>query len=295
MVSRAAALECRDAVVVRGGRRILDTVSLTIHPGELVAVLGPNGAGKSTLLRALAGDFVPNSGEVHLCGRPLASWNLAERARVRAVLLQDLQVGFAPRVRDVVALGHAPHGATHGDELARRMAVDEALARVEMSSFADRSMPTLSGGERQLVHLARTLVQIGPLPASSPRFLLLDEPTASLDLAHRHRVLAIAREVARQGVGVLAILHDLDLALAHADRALLLANGCVHATGDPVDVITPATVRTVYGIECERVVTRVGARPHLVVVPPGSASRPEGDPAVPPASVPSSFREGIRP
>src|SRR5262249_53599604 len=161
-------------------------------------------------------------------------------ARVRAVLLQDTSLRFAFTAFEVVSMGRSPHGrgsATAGD----RAITAAALDAVGMSEHAARAYPTLSGGERQLVQLARVLGQIWERPAGGDRYLLLDEPTANLDLPHQHDVLRLTRQLAGAGVGILVILHDLNLAAAYADRVVVLRHGRVCAAGAPASVFTPET------------------------------------------------------
>jgi iron complex transport system ATP-binding protein len=240
-------LEARRVGVTIRANRLLDAVSLTVAPGELVAIVGPNGAGKSTLLRALSGELASSDGDVWLCNRPLRAWPLREQARMRAVLPQQSTLTFAFTVREVVLLGRAPHSqgidGPHDQAIAAA-----ALAAVDADHLAERWYTTLSGGERQRVQLARVLAQIWEPLADRPRFLLLDEPTSSLDIAHQHATLAIAQRWARQGVGVLAVLHDLNLAAQYADRLAVLRAGRKVADGSPNDVLTPALIADVFGM-----------------------------------------------
>jgi len=263
-------LAATDLVVRRGDRALLDRVSLTLAPGRVTAVIGPNGAGKSTLLRILAGELRPDSGEVAFAGRPLSAWPVAELARRRAVLPQESDLRFPFRVEEVVRLGRIPHPGG-GDSAADHALAREALAQVDLAAFADRVYPTLSGGERQRVHLARALVQLRPVPGAEPpaeRVLVLDEPTSSLDLAHQHSVLALARDLAaREQVAVLAVLHDLNLALAYADDALVLRQGRVAATGPIAEILTPALIQEVFAVPARVVTTPGSARPQLLLGP----------------------------
>ncbi len=245
-----AGLQGRNLTVVAGGRAILDAIDIDVAPGELTAVVGPNGAGKSTLLKTLAGDLIPRSGEVMLNGRPLAAWSQEERALQRAVLPQAPELAFAFRARDVVELGRYPHRkrATPGQD---RDAIGGAMHATETSFLAGRDCKTLSGGEMHRTHYARVLAQIwSPLSEDRARVLLLDEPTASLDLFHQHAILAKARDIARQGAAVLAVLHDLNLAAAYADRMVVLADGRVEAAGVPRDVLTEGRVARVWRVDC---------------------------------------------
>jgi iron complex transport system ATP-binding protein len=180
-------------------------------------------------------------------GRPLEALPEREQARRRAVLPQQSQLHFAFSALEVVLMGRTPH--LRGAESARDWEVAHAALRtVGMDDFADRDVPTLSGGEQQRVHLARALAQIWTPPEAGHRYLLLDEPTASLDLAHQHQVLRTAAGLAADGVGVLAILHDLNLAAQYADRLAVLRRGRLLADGPPADVLDPALVHAAFDV-----------------------------------------------
>lgn len=244
-------LAAKRVTVRRGGCVLLDEVSATLVPGRVTALVGPNGAGKSTLLRVLTGELAPDAGAVTYGDRPLSRWEAADLARRRAVVPQESDLRFPFRVEEVVRLGRVPHvgaGETGYDRDLARV----ALAKVDLLGLEERHYPTLSGGERQRVHLARAWAQLQPAPgrlAAAGRVLLLDEPTASLDLAHQHGVLALARDMARkEGVAVLTVLHDLNLVLAYADDAVVLRRGRVVEAGLVQDVITPTRVSEVFGV-----------------------------------------------
>ena len=248
-------------VFARAGKAILvRDVSLSVAPGEVMALIGPNGAGKSTLLRLLAGDEAPSSGEVQLAGRPLAAWAPRDLARARAVLPQQSALAFAFTALEVALMGRAPHDAG-GDGPEDLAAARRALAIVGLEGFEERLYPTLSGGERQRVQLARVIAQIG-LGGRGERYLLLDEPTSSLDLAHQHGALRIARRMAREGAGVIVVLHDLNLAAEYADRIGVLSRGALLSSGSPRDVLTRETLREAFHIEAR------------IVPAPWSPSRP---------------------
>ena len=239
-------LTLSDITVQIGGATLIHQVDLAVQPGTVTAVVGPNGAGKTTALRVASGELTPSAGTVSMDDRPLHSWSNRDVARRRAVLAQQSQLRFAFPVLQVVLMGRTPH--LNGGETARDWQIAEAaLDAVGLSDFAERDFPTLSGGEQQRVQLARALAQIWTPPASGDRYLLLDEPTASLDLAHQHRTLATAARCAHDGVGVLAILHDLNLAAQYADRIVMMRNGRVQTSGAPDEVLTPATVQSVFG------------------------------------------------
>lgn len=245
-----------------GGRALLDSVSVEIRPGTLHAVLGPNGAGKSTLLRSLSGEREPDAGEIRLNGKRLQDWSARERARQRAVLPQADNLRFGFTAEQVVTLGRMP--CPQHEAARERDIVASALEACGARGFAQRRYPTLSGGERARVQLARVLAQIWEPLAFGPRYLLLDEPTAALDLSHQHSVMAMARRFAReQGIGVLAVLHDPNLALGYADEVTLLRAGRVLASGPPTATMTAARLAALYDIEVE-VLEMPGRRPWVV-------------------------------
>lgn len=217
-------MEARGVTLYRGDRRVLDDVSVRIEPGSVTAVAGPNGSGKSSLLGVLAGDLAPASGKVSLHGRDLRQWSDRAQAWRRAVMLQDSVLSFDLPVATVVALGLVLSGngdACSEEEIAA--AVADVLDEVGLAAMAERPYTRLSGGERQRVHLARALVQCRN--AIPPGCLLLDEPTASLDLKYQRELLRLARAEADRGAAVMLILHDLNQVTAVADRVLLLAEG----------------------------------------------------------------------
>jgi len=221
-------------VVSRGGTTLLNDVSLSVQSGELLAVLGPNGAGKSTLLGTIAGDFPPSSGSVRINEQELSSLAPRELARVRAVLPQQIAISFPFTVREIVAMGRSPWLNEHDDE---RIAA--AMQRLEVTSLASRTYQTLSVGEQARVSMARVLAQDTPL-------LFLDEPTAVLDIGQQERFLAIARSLVDEGRGVIAVLHDLNVAMRFATKVLVLHQGRCVASGDPRTVLTDALLSDVY-------------------------------------------------
>ncbi len=229
-------------------RKLLDDVSLNVNCGEVVTVVGQNGAGKSTLRKILCGDWQPSAGEVTLNQKRLSLWQSADLARVRAVLPQDSSLNFPLTVFEVVLMGRAPH--INASETKYDLAiVREALEAVEAIHLEKRLYPTLSGGERQRVHLARVLAQIWEEEIDATRYLLLDEPTANLDLTHQHQTMKIARDFAKQGVGVFVIVHDLNLASQYADQVLILNEGSTVAFGKPRKVFTESIIREAFGVD----------------------------------------------
>ncbi|MDE3724824.1 heme ABC transporter ATP-binding protein [Nocardiopsis sp. N85] len=235
--------------VRRGGRVLLDGVDLTVRAGELLALVGPNGAGKSTLLSAVSGDLTASArdgadgGSVRLFDREPTSWSPPELALRRAVLPQEAVVGFPFSVAELVAMGRAPWAGV-GDPAEDDRIVAAAMAGTGVSHLADRRFPTLSGGERARVMFARVLAQ-------DTQLLMLDEPTAALDIHHQELVLTIARTLARSGGAVIVVLHDLGLAAAYAHRVAILSQGRVAAQGPPGDVFTAPLLSDVYRHEVE--------------------------------------------
>lgn len=222
-----------------GQATLLDQVSMAVDAGELVAVVGPNGAGKSSLLSVLAGDQRPGSGTVTVAGQDVFSLRPAKLARLRAVLPQRVTLAFPFTVAEVVEMGlHARRRDGDGE------AVAWALAVTDVAHLAGRRYPTLSGGEQARVSLARVLVQQAPV-------LLLDEPTAALDLRHQEQVMRVARDRAAEGDAVVVVLHDLNLAAAYADRVVLLRDGRIAAQGPPAEVLDAEVLSDVYACPVE--------------------------------------------
>ncbi|MFC8525694.1 heme ABC transporter ATP-binding protein [Nocardia sp. NPDC057227] len=234
----AVTLRARGVTVARGPRRVLHEVDFEVAAGQVVALVGPNGAGKSTLLAALAGELPASTGTVELDGRPVTAWSALDMARRRAVLPQSHTVGFPFTAREVVAMGRVPWAGT-GRDLGDEPAIDAALAAADIGHLAGRAFPTLSGGERARVALARVLAQ-------DTATLLLDEPTAALDLGHQEAVLTLARARARAGAAVVIVVHDLGIAAAYADRVAVLDDGRVAADGAPRAVLTTDLLTAVY-------------------------------------------------
>jgi len=229
-------------IVVRGGHRVLDSVDLAVPGGTLLALVGPNGAGKTTLLRAVAG-LQPADGRIALLGADAAGLSRAERARRVAYLAQTRAVAWPIRARELVALGRLPHGGRidalgDGD----RRAVEDALRLTDVAAFAERPLDTLSGGERARVLLARALAQETPV-------LLVDEPAQALDPQHQLRIMEVLAARARAGTTVVAVLHDLALALRFADLVAVLDQGRAVAAGAPDTVLSEALIARVFGIE----------------------------------------------
>lgn len=224
---------------------LLDRVSARVHGGERVAIVGPNGAGKSTLLRLLSGDLRCTDGGIRLKGRDLASFSSRDLANHRVMLSQHVSVSFPFTVEEIVFMGAGDRARA----IARPL-VDAAIAELELEPFRHRELPTLSGGEQQRAHFARVLVQLACGESDhGPGVLLLDEPTSSLDLRYQINLVEIAKRRAQSGTAVLAVLHDLNLAVRFADRIIVLRKGTVAADGSPSETITDRMIADVFDVQ----------------------------------------------
>ena len=239
-------LDVNDVSVELGGRRRLSKARFQLHPGEFLAVIGPNGAGKSTLLRAISGDTPISAGSIRIAGRDRADWERRSLSRHMAVMEQSQDVAFDFSVRELVELGRGPYrglaSRRHDAEI-----VERAMATAGLTEFSERSVLTLSGGERQRTFFAKAIAQLCSVPDmlhGAGRLLLLDEPTSALDLSQQARIMYATRSVARAGGAVLAVLHDLNLAAAFADRILVLVDGDIVASGPPNEILVQSRLET---------------------------------------------------
>jgi len=252
-----------------GSRSVLHGVDLELFGGEVLGLLGANGAGKTSLLRIATRVLAPESGAVRLFGRSLEEFSRGELARQIALVPQRSEVPFPFPAAEIVRMGRAPHLGLLGFESREDVALaDRAMEEVGIRELASRSILELSGGEQQLVAIARGLVQGTPI-------LLLDEPTAFLDLRHRVHVLGVLRRLARSGRAVLVVSHDLALAARFCDRLALLSAGQILAAGTPLQVLTPVWLRKAFGIEATVFPAPDGTP---VVLPEGNAEEVKTDP-----------------
>ncbi len=246
-------IKCENVSVVRGETTILQDVSLQANQGELIAILGPNGAGKSTLLGVLAGDLIPNSGTVNFGEDQISSLTKRELAQRRAVLPQQVTVSFPFSVEEVVEMGRGPKPTSADQDL-----IEMAMKRVDVLEMRSRLYRSLSIGEQARVSMARILAQDTPL-------LLLDEPTAVLDIGQQEKLMRIVRSLVDDGRTVIAVFHDLNVAMSFADRVVLLQKGKQVATGAPRETMTAETLSNIYEHKIDVITVNEDSGP--VVIP----------------------------
>lgn len=249
----------RNLSIIRSGRKILDDVSVDCPPGQVTVIMGRNGAGKSTLLRILAGELAPDSGSVNMNDSALPSLSSRELADRRSVLAQTSHLTYPMRVREVVEMG-CYNRYDRLKHYERESLIESSLEKLKLNSFADRFFDTLSGGEQKRVLLCKCLAQLyAGRVAGKRQFLLLDEPTAALDVEQQFLFLELATSLAqREGIGIIAVLHDLNLAARYADRVLMLKDGRSQVSGDVWNTFQPEKLRNVFGVSC-----LVQTHPHL--------------------------------
>lgn len=236
--------ELRGVGMRYGSVDVLQSVDLGFRPGEFVAVGGPNGAGKSTLLSILAGLTTPSSGSCRLLGRDAYTWNRKDFSRRVAVVLQENSANFPFTAEDIVYMGRLPHGSGLYETKHDHDAVERALEQTETTAFRHREFRTLSGGEKQRVLIASALAQ-------SPEVLLLDEPSAHLDIYHQVHLYQLLRRLSERGLLVIAVTHDLNVALSNADRLVLLHRGRVRVDGDLPHVVRAELMEEIFAVPVE--------------------------------------------
>jgi iron complex transport system ATP-binding protein len=244
------------------GKALLRDVSLSVAPGEVVALIGPNGAGKSTLLRALAGDLKPTSGSASLNGIDLQRWRPRDLARHRAVVAQHADRDCQLTALEIIELGRLPWShlawGRPGADANGLRAIEQAMAATGADRLRDRRYATLSGGERQRVHLARALAQLFGAEGYAGRLLILDEPTSHMDIAAQLASLELVARLAKTGLSVIVALHDL-AAAAFADLVCVVRDGTALAFDHPERALTPAILHAAFDVRAEKFVGAQGA------------------------------------
>jgi iron complex transport system ATP-binding protein len=227
------------------GFNILRDVNVAINTGQITVIVGPNGAGKSSFIKVLSGDILPTQGQVILNDKALSDWSPDQRARMVSVLPQHSSLNFPFNASEVVALGRIPH---QSGKVRDTHIVKEALATVDANYLESRFFTQMSGGEKQRVQLARVLAQIWEPTTTGNQFLVLDEPTSALDLSHQVLTLKIVSELAERGVGVVMVVHDLNLAARCADNIIVFDKGTIVAQGSPDEVLNEQLISDVFDI-----------------------------------------------
>ena len=233
----------------RGDKLVLNSINLRVNCGEILGVVGPNGSGKSTLLSLLAGDFSPTNGMVCYEGHSVKDYSLLDRARYRSVMSQHQDMTFDFTVNEVIEMGLFSKHDLFGESILKK-SVTAIIELMQLEQFTQRNIRTLSGGEQQAVHIARALIQVWQEKYYvEPRFVLMDEPTSSLDLAQEMKILKILRKEVNKGLGVMIIFHDLNIAAHVSDKIAVLSAGEIVAFGNPKEVMNAELLGSVYGLK----------------------------------------------
>ncbi len=242
-------IKSRSISIELNNRNIINDISLEINEGEVLSIIGPNGAGKSTLLRALAGDIEPKNGDILYDEINLSEINIQERAFTRSVMSQLQPIAFDFSVKEIVEMGWIKRGVSaYASEFEN--AVKDVMKECGVSKLVNRNFNTLSGGEQRRIHFARTLLQLWrPSDSDDPKYLFLDEPTANLDLTYEIKLLNIVKNAAKNGTGVMLVLHDLNLAAKFSDKIAILNNGILVEVGKPNEVLKADLLSKIYNIE----------------------------------------------
>lgn len=250
-------IKCENVSVVRNETKILHEISLHANRGELVAILGPNGAGKSTLLGVLAGDLKPETGIVQIGDSQVSHLDNRELSRLRAVLPQRVNISFPYSVEEVVEMGRGPRPIAQDHDL-----VESAMSRLDILTMRNRLYRSLSVGEQARVSMARILAQ-------DTQLMLLDEPTAVLDIGQQEKLMRIVRSLVDEGRTVIAVFHDLNVAMSFADRVILLQNGRQVAVGSPRETLTATTLSSIYDHSIDVIKVADDTGPVVIASPRG--------------------------
>lgn len=232
-------------------KRIIKDISLEISLGEVVSIIGPNGAGKSSFLNVLSGDIKPTSGSVSFDETNLKDISIQERSFMRSVMSQSQQIVYDFSVKEIIEMGWLDRGIASYSENFKE-AVMKVASECSVHDLLEQKFNTLSGGEQRRVHFARTLIQLWrPSNSHDPRYMFLDEPTANLDILHEQNLMKLVRSKAMEGIGILLILHDLNLAAKYSDKLVIFKNGSLIKSGSPEEVLQSKVLTEVYGLDME--------------------------------------------
>ena len=246
-----------------GHKQILSDVSAEFHPGEFNMILGPNGSGKSTFLKIFCGEWTGYTGHISYNETDLHKIKKEELARQRAVMSQQPDLSFPLTVDEVVMMGRYPHFAFNPGKKDKQIC-EEVMNRMNLQSFRERNYLTLSGGEKQRVQYARVLVQIWEHSADHLKYLILDEPLTSLDISYQHEFLEIAKDLLKENTVLIAIIHDINLAIQYADKLFFLKEGKLVSSGSTLHVITEKLIEDVFGVKTTIVKNPVTGLPLII-------------------------------
>jgi len=232
-------------------KKILDDISLSISSGEIITILGPNGAGKSSFLKIISGDLKCTEGQIYFDQSNLDDISIQDRSFIRSVMSQSQDVVYDFSTREIIEMGWLDRGISNYSEDFKK-AIDQISEECSVKNLLEQSFNTLSGGEKRRVHFARTLVQLWrPSGSDDPRYMFLDEPTANLDILHEQKMMKLIQKKRDEGLGILLILHDLNLAAKYSDQIALFNNGKLIDKGFPKTVLTEETLSAVYGLKMD--------------------------------------------
>ena len=230
-------------------KKILDDISLSISSGEIITILGPNGAGKSSFLKIISGDLKCTEGQIYFDQSNLNDISIQDRSFIRSVMSQSQDVVYDFSTREIIEMGWLDRGISNYSEDFKK-AIDQISEECSVKNLLEQSFNTLSGGEKRRVHFARTLIQLWrPSGSDDPRYMFLDEPTANLDILHEQKMMKLIQKKRDEGLGILLILHDLNLAAKYSDQIALFDNGKLIDKGLPKTVLTEDTLSAVYGLK----------------------------------------------
>lgn len=243
---------------------LLKNISLEFKPNEITVIMGQNGAGKSTLLKLLAGSLKASEGEITILDKNILQYNEIELAKTRAVLSQHYDISFPVQVKDIVMMGRYPHFKSEPSNEDHEI-INSALTMMGINNLKERYYDSLSGGEAQKVQMARVLSQIWINCNHESRILFLDEPVSQLDIQYQYFLMQVARNFTKENITVIAVLHDLNLALAYADNIVFLKKGGLIKNYSSINEIDKEIVNKVFDIEMENIINPFSGKPHFIV------------------------------